>query len=391
MKRIIIVIVLFPLLLQAQSTEEYRYNERNFLEWVITDCYTLHYIYDASDNLAEITQTTTSLDAPTTQGATRCGFGRVTLTASGSPTGQYQWFNSAGASVSGATGASYQTPFLAQSATYSVSYTTTGGCESARVAVTATILSEIDKPTITVLGDLIICTGSSVQLQSSPVPDGLQYLWTTGESTRTITVSSAGDYSVFHRLGTTCATQSDSVQIQVLNAPDDLQITVNYLEDDPDYIAYLYAPDRFSNGVQWYKNGIKLMGEIFRRLKVAEEGSYYFEVKENCLAQSPSFDVKIPELPTANDDEKLKNALKVFPNPNTSRLLFVSLKNSYEGGLKLSVLPISGQIALFTTTKTKLAEEFQQSLDLSNYASGSYLLKVELEDGRVAHKRFVIQ
>ncbi|RAU82877.1 hypothetical protein DP923_06415 [Pontibacter arcticus] len=81
---------------------------------------------------------------PTAAGASRQGAGSVTLTASGAPTGgSYRWYTVAtnGTQISGATSASYTTPSLTATTTYYVAAVNATGCESARKAVTATIIN----------------------------------------------------------------------------------------------------------------------------------------------------------------------------------------------------------------------------------------------------------
>src|SRR5207247_122016 len=76
--------------------------------------------------------------APTTTGASRCGSGTVTLTASGSG-GTLKWYSDAGLNTQVATGGSFTTPVLNAPTTYYVTETSAAGCVSAASPVTATI------------------------------------------------------------------------------------------------------------------------------------------------------------------------------------------------------------------------------------------------------------
>ncbi|WP_299821208.1 T9SS type A sorting domain-containing protein [uncultured Pontibacter sp.] len=86
--------------------------------------------------------------APTAFGNSRIGAGTVILNAFGAQPGQtYKWYTSAtgGNAIGSTTNSSFTTPAISTTTTYYVSIANANGCESARVAVTATV----DSPTFT--------------------------------------------------------------------------------------------------------------------------------------------------------------------------------------------------------------------------------------------------
>lgn len=78
--------------------------------------------------------------APTTQGGSACPSNTITLSASGGTNGKYRWYTSAtgGNAIQGAVNSTFTTPVLTVTTTYYVSINN-GTCESARIAVAATI------------------------------------------------------------------------------------------------------------------------------------------------------------------------------------------------------------------------------------------------------------
>lgn len=92
----------------------------------------------ASVNSATATITRSNATIPNGIGASRCGPGSVTLTASGCVGGTINWYNLASGGSSIATGTSFPTPGLSTTTTYYITCTL-NGCTSGRVAVTATI------------------------------------------------------------------------------------------------------------------------------------------------------------------------------------------------------------------------------------------------------------
>jgi gliding motility-associated-like protein len=113
---------------------------------------------------------------PSTTGASRCGPGSVTLSASGGSAAQYRWYTvpSGGTPIGGQTNSTYNTPSLSTTTTYYAAINN-GTCESTRTAAIATILSPPAAPS-TVGAES--CIPSSVVLKASGGLDG-QYRWYT--------------------------------------------------------------------------------------------------------------------------------------------------------------------------------------------------------------------
>lgn len=115
---------------------------------------------------------------PAVVGATRCGPGAVTLSASGGTDGQYRWYDVAtgGTSLAGETNATFTTPSITSTQTWYVSIDT--GCESERIAVTATVATVPGAP-LTTAGAR--CAPGTVTLSASGSADG-NYRWYTASS-----------------------------------------------------------------------------------------------------------------------------------------------------------------------------------------------------------------
>lgn len=73
-------------------------------------------------------------------------------------------------------------------------------------------------PTITALGDTVFCEGGSVVLDAGPGYAG--YIWSTGETTRQITVTGTGEYSVITSDTNGCRKPARPVQVQSVPLPD---------------------------------------------------------------------------------------------------------------------------------------------------------------------------
>ncbi|MCR4827691.1 MAG: T9SS type A sorting domain-containing protein [Bacteroidales bacterium] len=106
-----------------------------------------------------------------------CSGGYTTLTATGGET--YEW----------STGATTASINVNTAGTYSVTASTSNGCSgSASVTVIQNEASEV-----VVSGNTVICSGIGTSLTAS---SGTDYLWSTGETTQSISVNNPGAYSV---------------------------------------------------------------------------------------------------------------------------------------------------------------------------------------------------
>src|ERR1035437_6273369 len=138
-----------------------------------------------NDPIYPFFQSTCTIATPTiTAGGptTFCAGGSVNLTSSAGTT--YLWSN----------GATTQSINITASGSYTVKVTNASGCLSAASAATIVTVNALPaRPTITAGGPTTFCAGGSVTLTSSPETS---YLWSTGATTASINITTAGSYSV---------------------------------------------------------------------------------------------------------------------------------------------------------------------------------------------------
>jgi len=144
---------------------------------------------------------------------TICSGQSTTLTATGGAS--YVWSN-------GETSNSITvSPAATQS--YVVTVTNTHGC----VSSLETQVTVNDLPQISFTGDTAICAGGTTTLTAA---GGVNYLWSTGAQTSSVTVSNEGYYKVTATNSQTCS-RTDSIFVKV-NANPNVQISA------PQYICY---------------------------------------------------------------------------------------------------------------------------------------------------------
>ncbi len=140
--------------------------------------------------------------AITTNGPTSfCQNGNVTLIANGG--NQYLW----------STGATTQSIVVNQTGAYSVMVINSNGCSNTSQTIN-TIVYQLPNITTTPSGQISLCNGETVLLTAN---GGNQYLWSTGATTQSIVVNSAGNYIVTSTDINGCVAQSNTVSVSITN------------------------------------------------------------------------------------------------------------------------------------------------------------------------------
>jgi RHS repeat-associated protein len=160
---------------------------------------------------------------PSTNNGSNCGRGTVTLTASASSGSVVRWYTSGGSYLS--TGNYFTTPTLSSTTTYlAESYSSTYGCSSSRVSVTATIIALPPAPVSIFASPTTVCGSGTVTLSASPVVAGESFVWydaagTTTSSTPTANASSP-TFSVARKNNSTgCVGSKISIGINIDTSP----------------------------------------------------------------------------------------------------------------------------------------------------------------------------
>ncbi|HEX8618241.1 MAG TPA: hypothetical protein VF911_11700, partial [Thermoanaerobaculia bacterium] len=157
-----------------------------------------------TSNEIAVTINATPLAAITASGPTSfCEGGSVTLTANAASS--YLW----------STGATTQSIVATTSGSYSVTVVDAAGCSATSAPTAVTVTPYPAVPVITANGPTTFCEGGSVTLTA---PAGYTYLWSTGATTQSITVTQGGAYSVSVATNG-CSTSSSAMTVNVLPLP----------------------------------------------------------------------------------------------------------------------------------------------------------------------------
>lgn len=235
-----------------------------------------------------------------------------------------------------------------------VKVTTADGC----FAVVRLSLTLNPKPVLELPEKIEFCKGKTVTLDAG---NGFAtYLWNTGDTTQTITVSAAGNYSVTVSNNFGCQS-SDQIQVNYIILPEITAVTVNNGSATVTLSAagnFEYSLDNFT----WQTSN------IFNNLNIGEY-IVYVRTKEGCfIGQKPFSIFNIPNAFTPNGDgynDKWKIAgLENYP------------------GTEVNVYDRRG-LPVFREVILKKPLEWDGKLNGSPISTGNYWYTIKVSDGRV--------
>jgi parallel beta-helix repeat protein len=125
--------------------------------------------------------------------------------------------------------------------------------------------------TISYTGSLILCEGNAIVLTAS---EGISYLWSTGETSKTITVNKAGDYSVTVTTLNGCSSSSTNVSIKTIALPQvslSVDGSTSFVQGSTVKISTTVSTD---GTFQWYKDDVLIPGAVGTTLLVSQAGAY---------------------------------------------------------------------------------------------------------------------
>ncbi|MGV3632156.1 MAG: M43 family zinc metalloprotease [Bacteroidota bacterium] len=224
-----------------------------------------------------------SISLGTQSNPTACSATDGSVLISGSGTGDLSWTGTAAGMMSGVTLPATVSGLGAGS--YSFSFT--NGCASNTVSATLTEPGAPATPTITAGGTTALCTGGSVVLTSSSATGNM---WSTGETTQAITVTTAGSFFVTVTQ-TGCSATSASTAVTMNPIPAAPSITAGGATTFCDGGSVVLTSSASANNL-WST------GETTQSITVTSGNNITLEVVENgCSSASVSELVTVNPVP----------------------------------------------------------------------------------------------
>jgi gliding motility-associated-like protein len=253
---------------------------------------TTYYVDNGCPNRTPIIATVNTIPniTSTNTPVSRCGAGTVTLQAN-STIGTINWYDFPTGGTLLATGTNYTIPNATASATYYTEAFNNGCSNGVRIPVDVFVYT----PPVVINQEVTKCKSSTATLDAG-VP-GMLYLWSTGETTQTITVSTSGIYTV---VVTSPAPEncSSTKKITVVehNSPEIDRVVVN----ETTVVIYLKQEEVY---FEFSVDGINYQSSnVFFNVQSGLQTAYVREVNL-CSSDSQTFIVLIaPKFFTPNND-----------------------------------------------------------------------------------------
>ncbi len=286
-----------------------------------------------------------------------CGGSSANLLASGASS--YTWNN-------GVTGA-YITVSPSVSTCYTVIGQTATGCSGSAVKC----ISVQNNPYLSISGNTNICQGSSATLQASGASS---YWWSNGSTNSSIVVSP--NFNTSYMVVGSNGSCSSSVTINMTVRPKPFV----YISISDSILCAGDSVNLFATGAATYTWNNGYNGPF---LSVSPTVNTVYSVvgtATNGCSNSAARFVSVSPCTGLMETEHFNTDIRVYPNPSSGAVTITS-----GSGITLSV-------SVFDLVGRQLIEKQMtgsSTVDLSGYASGTYILKFEFS-GKTSYKKLVI-
>ncbi|MFY8180216.1 MAG: T9SS type A sorting domain-containing protein [Flavobacterium sp.] len=300
--------------------------------------------------------------------ASRCGDGSVTLQATAS-IGTINWYNAPTGGTLVATGGTFTTPVLGTTTIYYVEVVN-GGCNSARIAVNATVFAVA---TITSTTPASRCDAGSLTLNATSNVGTLSWydapsggtLLGSGTSFTTPSISVSTTYYVEATNGScTSARVAVTASINPTVAPTGPASQTFCAGETVGLISVT------GSNIIWYD--APSSGNVIPSGTALVSGTTYYASQTVTGCESPTrLAVTMTLGGCLGNEEFVANVIKLYPNP----VIDIVTISSTEMMTNLEVVNILGQIVF-----SKSVNDNETTIDMSRYSSGSYIVRVLVDD-----------
>ncbi|GIV51185.1 MAG: hypothetical protein KatS3mg038_1706 [Candidatus Kapaibacterium sp.] len=293
---------------------------------------------------------------------TFCEGGSVVLDA-GAGFATYAWSN--GSQTVGTN----RTLTVTQAGNYTVTVTNNIGCSATSQPVTVTVYPK-PAPQIQASGPTEFCEGGSVTLDAGA--GFASYQWSNGATTRTITVTQQGSYTVTVTDQNNCSGTSQPVVVTVYPKPAKPTITQTGGTLTSSSAAQY----------QWYYNGEPISGATDRSYTLVRgrdnSGYYKVRIRDNngCENTSDSIYIDITPVEVAGDNI----GIQFMPNPTSGELRIVFGDAINVESAHVIVRNLVGR-EMLSLELGAISAGTAKTLDLANLPNGVYMVEVILQNG----------
>ena len=213
------------------------------------------------------------------------------------------------------------------------------------------------------------CFGETVTLTANQI--GASYLWSTGETTQSIDITTAGNYSVqITNPATNCTITSDEI---VVSYHDEIDNTVTFNASPTELVA-----NQSGATYQWIdcnNNNQPITGETGQHFAPTEIGYYAVIITMNgCSVTSTCMHITNVSV----EENGLTDLINIYPNPVSDIIHFES-----EANLLITIISLEGKII----SRHQLINK-SSYLNVSDLTTGVYIARIEIISGENKGKTF---
>lgn len=325
----------------------------------------------AADNLTDLKTSAQYADTaynymlaapkPAVAAVDACYGGTATSSATGAA--NYNWYTSFTGGTPFHSGSSFTTGTLLRDTTFYVA-NADNSYESVRTQAEIRVKA---KPDIFTSGSTVVCSNESLVLS---VAEADTYLWSTGATTQSISVNTAGNYSVtVTNLSPSCQNSSSPLTVTVLSPPVASFTTTGELKT----FSPIQFTDESTGAVAWnwdFGNGET---STEQNPTITFNTSEPLDISLSVVDANGCRDTVVQSIAviTALGDGP-GHPTRIFPNPTGGRL-HVMLNDGYAGSRTLELLTLQGQ-AVFRQSGITGSE---LEINLGEFPAGIYILRVQ--------------
>ncbi len=233
-------------------------------------------------------------------------------------------------------------------------------------------------PSFSVRDDTTICEGITLILNVETTDD-VTYNWSTGEKTKSITVSPkfTTSYNIAIENSTGCGGE-DSIKISVDPLPTiDFKMTQAHKN-----ITILNYSDHGDTYLWKFGDGDSSTDKsTTHRYRVHGSYTLSYAVTNKCGTRDTSY---IVDVENVGVDPIGFDAFKLYPNPAKAGIT-IDLSNNDLGSVHIHVLDITGK-EVFAYVGEKMSSRFEKTIDLGKLARGTYIITVATTHGRMTQQ-----
>lgn len=265
--------------------------------------------------------------------------------------------------------------------TYTVTVSNNLNC-----SVTKTVVIERVDYTVDLGPDLNLCGESDHTLSANVTDNGstnpidmsqLQYLWSTGETTKTITITDSGTYTV--EVSYRGCTETDQIAIEIAErpevslGPDQLKcasevLTINATIANLDPATLEYA---------WYRDGGIMNGETASSITITEEATYKVIVNEPGAPSCAGEDI-VEVTYYENENCMITEGISPDTTPGKNDNLDLTFLNDRTGISSIEIFNRHGR-SVYNKTGGYTNEWAGQSDDGNELVTGTYYYVIKLD------------